>query len=154
MVDARGALPVFGWRERIALPRLGIGRIKAKLDTGARSSALHVDFLESFRRDGDDWLRFDLATGRRPPRRVVCEAPALDRRRVTDSSGNASVRWFIETEVLLGALSLCVEVSLTDRRGMLFPMLLGRTALAGRALVDPACSYTLSRPSATPPPTR
>ncbi|MGH8214373.1 MAG: ATP-dependent zinc protease family protein [Rhodanobacteraceae bacterium] len=154
MIDARGVLPVFGWRERVALPRLGIGRIKAKLDTGARSSALHMDSLETFRRDGRDWLRFGLVTGRRPPCSVVCEAPALDRRRVTDSSGNASVRWFIETEVVLGTLALGIEVSLTNRRGMLFPMLLGRTALAGRALVDPARSYTLARPSPVPQPTR
>lgn len=154
MTDARGALPVFGWRERIALPRLGIARIKAKLDTGARSSALHVDSLETFRRGGADWLRFGLSTDRHPPCRIGCEAPALDRRRVTDSSGNASVRWFIETEVVLGTLALCVEVSLTDRRGMLFPMLLGRTALAGRALVDPARSYTLALPPPAPQPNR
>ncbi|MGH8114208.1 MAG: ATP-dependent zinc protease family protein [Rhodanobacteraceae bacterium] len=150
MIDACGVLPIFGWRERVALPRLGIARLKAKLDTGARSSALHVESLEVFRRAGAEWLRFDLALGRHRPQRVVCEAPVLDRRRVTDSGGHANERWFIETDVILGALALRAEISLTDRRGMLFPMLLGRTALAGCALIDPARSYTLSHPSPAP----
>ncbi|MGH8191702.1 MAG: ATP-dependent zinc protease family protein [Rhodanobacteraceae bacterium] len=154
MVDSRAVVPVFGWRERVALPRLGIDRIKAKLDTGARSSALHVASLEAFRRGGADWLRFELAIGRRHPRRVACESPALDRRRVTDSGGHAAERWFIETAVVLGTLAIAVEVSLTDRRGMLFPMLLGRTALAGCALVDPARSYTLSPSLSALPPRR
>ena len=150
MIDAHGVLPIFGWRERVALPRLGIARLKAKLDTGARSSALHVESLEPFRREGADWLRFDLAIGRHRARRVVCEAPARDRRRVTDSGGHSSERWFIETDVMLGSLALSAEISLTDRCGMLFPMLLGRTALAGYALVDPARSYTLSHPPPAP----
>ncbi|HJP98084.1 MAG TPA: RimK/LysX family protein [Rhodanobacteraceae bacterium] len=152
MMNARGALPVFGWRERVALPRLGIGRIRAKLDTGARSSALHVDSVETILHDGIQWLRFAVLTGRRARRPFVCEAPALDRRRVRDSGGHVSERWFIETEVALGPLLLAVEVSLTDRCGMLFPMLLGRTALAGRILVDPARSYTLAHPTLAPPP--
>ncbi|HET9817716.1 MAG TPA: RimK/LysX family protein [Rhodanobacteraceae bacterium] len=154
MTDARSDLPVLGWRERVALPQLGIVRLKAKLDTGARSSALHVESLETFRRGGADWLRFDVALTRHHPRRVACEAPALDRRRVTDSGGHVSRRWFIETEVVLGSLALVAEVSLSDRRGMLFPMLLGRTALAGRVLVDPARSYTLSHPPCASEPHR
>ena len=151
MTDARGALPVFGWRERVALPRLGIGRIRAKLDTGARSSALHVDSVQPFPRGGIQWLRFEVLTARRARRPFVCEAPALDRRRVRDSGGHVSERWFIETDVMLGALILAIEISLTDRCGMLFPMLLGRTALAGRMLVDPARSYTLAHPAPASP---
>src|SRR5579875_1215746 len=87
MTDTRGVLPVLGWRERVALPRLGIPSLKAKLDTGARSSALHVESLEPFARDGATWLRFVLRIGRRHPRMVECEAAALERRRVTDSGG-------------------------------------------------------------------
>lgn len=150
MIDTRADCPILGWRERVALPRLGIARLKAKLDTGARSSVLHVESLDAFRRDGVDWLRFGVAIGRHHSRCVVCEAQALDRRRVTDSGGHASERWFIATDVLLGPLALNAEISLADRRGMLFPMLLGRTALAGRALVDPARSYTLSHPPPAP----
>ncbi|MEO6967003.1 MAG: RimK/LysX family protein [Rhodanobacteraceae bacterium] len=136
---------ILGWRERVALPRFGIASLKAKLDSGARSSALHVETLETFDREGETWLRFVLRPGRRHPRRVQCEARARDRRAVTDSSGNVTERWFIETEVALAGLLFRAEISLTDRRDMLFPMLLGRTALTGRIIVDPARSYTCAR---------
>lgn len=135
-----------GWRERLALPRLGVGLLKAKLDTGARSSSLHVDALESFGRDGATWLRFSLTVGRHPCRTVRCEAPALDRRVVTDTGGHRSERWFVRTEVLLAGECFPIDISLTDRRHMLFPMLLGRSALCGRFAVDPALSYTQPRP--------
>lgn len=133
---------ILGWRERVALPRFGIASLKAKLDSGARSSALHVETLEAFDRDDEAWLRFVLRPGRRHLRSVQCEARVHDRRAVTDSSGNVTERWFIETEVELAGLHFRAEISLTDRRGMLFPMLLGRTALAERIIVDPARSYT------------
>lgn len=139
---------ILGWRERVALPRLGIAMLKAKLDSGARSSALHVETLEAYHRDGETWLRFVLRPGRRHPRRVQCQARAHDRRAVTDSSGNVTDRWFIETDVALAGLHFRAEVSLTDRRDMLFPMLLGRSALAGRIIVDPARSYTCARNAA------
>jgi hypothetical protein len=135
-----------GWRERLALPELGIGLLKAKLDTGARSSSLHVDTLESFQRNGATWLRFTLSTKRRHPFEVSCEAPALDRRVVTDTGGHRTKRWFIRTQVTLAGQSFSVDVNLTDRRHMLFPLLLGRSALMGRFAVDPALSYTQSRP--------
>lgn len=139
-------LMTLGWRERLALPQLGIGMLKAKLDTGARSSSLHVDTLEAFQRDGVTWLRFTMHVGRRQPQHVCCEAPALDRRAVTDTGGRRTERWFIRTEVQLAGQRFSVDINLTDRRHMLFPMLLGRSALSGRFMVDPACSYTCSRP--------
>ncbi|RDI98429.1 ATP-dependent zinc protease [Dyella solisilvae] len=134
-----------GWRERLALPLLGIPRLKAKLDTGARSSSLHVDALESFERDGETWLRFAVNVGSRHRVGVACEAPALDRRAVTDTGGRRTLRWFIRTEVQLAGECFPVDINLTDRRHMLFPMLLGRTALLGRFAVDPALSYTQPR---------
>lgn len=140
-------LVTLGWREQLALPQLGIDMLKAKLDTGARSSSLHVDTLETFRRDGATWLRFTLHGGRRQPLAVHCEAPALDRRSVTDTSGRRTERWFIRSEVELAGARFSVDINLTDRRHMLFPMLLGRSALSGRFIVDPARSYTQSRPS-------
>lgn len=140
---------ILGWRERVALPRFGIGSLKAKLDSGARSSALHVETLETFDCNGETWLHFVLRPGRRHLRRVQCEARAHDRRAVTDSSGNVTDRWFIETDVALAGLFFRAEVSLTDRRGMLFPMLLGRTALAGRIIVDPSRSHTCARNAAS-----
>jgi hypothetical protein len=137
---------LLGWRERVALPQLGIGMLKAKLDTGARSSSLHVDALETFPRAGVTWLRFRLHLARRQPQAVCCEAPALDRRAVTDTGGRRTERWFIRSEVRLAGQSFCVDINLTDRRHMLFPLLLGRSALVGRFVVDPALSYTQSRP--------
>ncbi|AHX11916.1 ribosomal protein S6 modification protein [Dyella jiangningensis] len=135
-----------GWRERLALPALGIGLLKAKLDTGARSSSLHVDALESFERNGDTWLRFAVNVGGRHRVAIACETPALDRRAVTDTGGRRTLRWFIRTDVLLAGKRVAVDINLTDRRHMLFPMLLGRTALEGRFAVDPALSYTQPRP--------
>jgi len=146
MADPIGArLMILGWRERLALPELGIARLKAKLDTGARSSSLHVDTLDTFRRDGEVWLRFSLHPGRRAPA-VHAEARALDRRLVTDTGGRRTERWFIRTEVELAGARFSVDINLTDRRHMLFPLLLGRTALAGRFVVDPALSYTQPSP--------
>lgn len=142
-------LVVLGWRERLALPQLGIGLLKAKLDTGARSSSLHVDTLEAFERDGATWLRFSMHLGRRWPREVHAESPAVDRRTVTDTGGRRTERWFIRSEVELAGQRFSVDINLTDRRHMLFPMLLGRSALDGRFVVDPARSYSLPRPPLT-----
>ncbi|WP_426661445.1 ATP-dependent zinc protease [Rhodanobacter aciditrophus] len=136
---------VLGWRERLALPQLGIARLKAKLDTGARSSALHVETLDSFLRDGVVWLRFTVRTGRHAVDAVRCEAPALDRRVVTDTGGHRTERWFIRSEILLAGRRFQADINLTDRRHMLFPMLLGRSALDGRFAVDPARAYTQPR---------
>lgn len=142
-------LVTLGWRERLALPQLGITLLKAKLDTGARSSSLHVDTLEVFERHGATWLRFSIHNGRRHPLNVKCEAPALDRRTVTDTGGRRTERWFIRSQVELAGQAFSVDINLTDRRHMLFPMLLGRTALSGRFRLDPSLSYTQSRPSPT-----
>lgn len=136
-----------GWREWLALPALGIASIKAKLDTGARSSALHVEALETFRRDGVLQVRFTVRPRRRGSRLVSCEAPVRDRRVVTDSGGHRGERWFIETEVELAGRRFVTEINLTDRGAMLFPLLLGRSALGGRFAVDPALSYSCPRPS-------
>jgi len=133
---------VIGWREWLALPELGIAAIKAKIDTGARSSSLHVDTLVVDERDGVTWLHFSVAaTGRRHAPPVQCSAPAIGRRTVTDSGGHATLRWFIHTRIELGSACFETEINLTNRRNMLFPMLLGRSALGHRFAVDPAASY-------------
>jgi hypothetical protein len=135
---------VLGWREWLALPDLGLRSIKAKLDTGARSSSLHVEAIEEFERDGVAWVRFALDAKTRSGRKARWfEAPLADRRRVTDSGGNSALRPFIRTRVRIGGDSFVVETNLTNRHGMMFPMLLGRTALAGRIVVDPARSFVL-----------
>jgi hypothetical protein len=140
-------LPLLGWREWLALPDLGIHAIRAKVDTGARSSALHVEALETEFRDGVEWVRFQSAADCVADRGWA-EAPVLDRRFVTDSGGHRTERVFIRTTLALGGQSWPFEMNLSHRRNMLFPMLLGRTAMAGRFLVDPQRSFVLGEPSA------
>lgn len=135
-----------GWREWLALPQFGIGAIKAKLDTGARSSSLSVLSVEPFERDARLHVRFLVRTRRRGARVVTCEAPVVDRRPVTDSGGHTSERWFIRTELVLASAHFEADINLTDRRAMLFPLLLGRSALGGRFRIDPTLSYTLPKP--------
>jgi hypothetical protein len=137
---------IVGWREWLALPEIGIRIVRAKIDTGARSSALHVERWEDFRRDGVRWVRYELKPTSRRRAAVVRESPVVDERHVTDTGGNRTLRPFIRTRVVIGEASWEIEMNLTNRRGMLFPMLLGRTAMAGRLLVDPARSWVLGRP--------
>ena len=137
---------VIGWREWLALPELGIPAIKAKIDTGARTSSLHVDTLVVDERDSVTRLHFSVsATGRKHVPPVHCSAPAIARRTVTDSGGHATLRWFIRTRIELGGACFETEINLTDRRNMLFPMLLGRSGLGDRFAVDPAASYCCGR---------
>lgn len=142
-------LKVLGWREWVALPALGIPAIKAKIDTGARSSALHAASVEPFDRDDEEWVKFRIHPVRsRPEIAVEGRARILDRRVVSDSGGHREERIFVRTPLVAGALEWPIEINLTDRETMLFPMLLGRTAMSGRVCVDPSRSYVLGRPSA------
>jgi hypothetical protein len=153
-VAAAAAHPVdphasLGWREWVALPGLGIGAIKAKLDSGARSSSLDVEAIEAFDLAGVAHVRFQVRVRRRGNALVACSAPVLDRRNVTDSGGHRSARWFIRVELEIALQRFSTEMNLTDRRAMLFPLLLGRSALAGRFHIDPASSYCCPRPPLT-----
>jgi hypothetical protein len=135
-----------GWREWVRLPELVTEPIKAKLDTGARTSTLHAFWIEPFEHQQQTWLRFAVHPRRRKTRAIECQAPISDRRWVTDSGGHREHRYIIETCLTIGAQSRRIEMTLTNRDNMLFPMLLGRTALRQLAWVDPAASYTLGRP--------
>lgn len=136
------SLPTLGWREWVALPDLGIPRIKCKVDTGARSSALHAFYLEPFMRRGKQRIRFGIhPLQRRTDREYTCTAEVLDQRMVTDSGGHRERRYVIETTVVVGDESWRIELTLTDRDTMRFRMLLGRTAIKKKFVVNPASSY-------------
>ena len=135
-----------GWREWLALPDLGIPAIKAKIDTGARTSALHAFEVSPYRDGGRDHVRFRLhPVQRRADIVAQCSAEVIDRRWVSDSGGHRELRYVIGTNVRLGAHTWPIELTLTDRDPMQFRMLLGRTAMRGRLIIDPKASYLFGK---------
>ncbi|MFT7618940.1 MAG: hypothetical protein ACI97A_002588 [Planctomycetota bacterium] len=132
-----------GWREWVGLPELGVAAIKAKVDTGARTSTLHAYHIEEFSRRGVTWLRFELHPEQRKSQPVVnATARLLEYRSVRSSSGKAERRPVIETKLQIHGIEFIVELTLTERDAMGFRMLLGRQAIRGRFVVDPGTSFT------------
>lgn len=133
---------IAGWREWVALPDFNIKRIKAKLDTGARTSALHVSKITPFTKDGAPYVRFvvhPLQRSHTPS--ATCVALVVDHRRIMDSGGRAEERYVVRTTLTVGQTQWLVELSLTNRDQLGFRMLIGRQALRRRYMVDPARSF-------------
>jgi len=131
-----------GWREWVVLPDLGIAALKAKVDSGARTSCLHAFYIDDFEKDGEEWVRF----GVHPKQNntvdeLMCEAPVVERRYVSDSGGHRELRPVIATTLNIGNTTFSCEFTLTNRDSMKFRMLLGRTAMNGRMLIDTSKSY-------------
>ncbi len=138
---------ICGWREWASLPGLGIGAIKAKLDTGAKTSALHAWDLDAYEVDGRPWVRFCVHPLHRADGSVArCSAPLCDRRWVTNSGGTSERRYVISTHLRIGAESWPIELTLTNREQMGFRLLIGREAMRGHLIVDPNSSYRAGKP--------
>ena len=143
-----------GWREWVALPELGLPKLRAKVDTGARSSSLHVERQWRFVDGGAPWVGFALVP-RLHAGEVEAAAAIVDERVVTDSGGHLALRVFVRTKLRLAGIQREIEMNLADGCGMRFTLLLGRTALAGAFVVEPGGSYLhrrrrVLRPSEAP----
>lgn len=135
-------LPVIGWREWISLPDLGVKFVKAKIDTGARSSSIHAYEIDYVDRNGERWARFKINPIQRNLDWVVTsEALVIDERSIRSSSGQAEVRPVVKSAVKLLGQVFEIELTLADRNQMGFRMLLGREAFRRRFLIDPGRSY-------------
>ena len=145
----RKTVTEIGWREFVAMPELGISRFRAKIDTGARTSALHATNQRVFRNEGKEWIEFHVPVPG-TPRTTRCSMPLAGVRRIKNTSGIAEERYIIKTKLVLGSRRWPIEVSLADRENMGFDLILGRTAIRGRKLlVNPGRSYLveLRRPA-------
>lgn len=139
---ATGDSPIeIGWEEWVALPELGLPAIKAKADTGARTSSLHAFFVEPFRSGGKQKVRFGIhPIVEQPHIEVYATADMVGQREITSSNGERELRYIIATPVRIAGKEWPIEISLTDREGMNYRMLLGRTAMQGRMVVNPLAS--------------
>jgi hypothetical protein len=136
---------IIGWREWACLPQLHIDRLKLKIDTGARTSTLHAVNIEPYSSHNVSRVKFEVHPLQRNDKgAVLCRANVLDVRTITDSGGKREHRYIIETHIILGSKIFSIEVSLTDRSSMGFRMLLGRSAIKGKFIVDPHHSYLLT----------
>ena len=139
---------IVGSEEWCAFPQLGLPAIKARVDSGAKTSSLHAFDIHKFQKNGESWVRFEVHPLQDDRRTTVpCEARIVDRRRVKSSSGTSEKRYVIKTALRIGNETWDVELTLTNRDSMGYRMLLGREAMKGRMLVDPSESFCLGEVS-------
>ena len=137
-------MTVIGWHECISLPELGLQNFAVKVDTGAKTTALHADDIETFYKDSEKWVRFRSPDIPGIPART-CEFPVFTKRDITNTSGTPETRIIIRTPMILAGRKWKIDISLTDRGTMRFPLILGRRALRGRNIVvHPGKSYLVS----------
>ena len=145
----KAALPVIGWREWVSLPDLGVPFIKAKIDSGARSSSIHAFRIREQRIGGDPWVGFELHPLQdSSQQRQSCLVPILGRRKVRSSNGQEEERYVIRTTIALGGISWPLEITLANRDEMGFRLLLGRTAIRNRFLIHCGRSFLQSEKAA------
>lgn len=139
---------ITGWREWASLPNVGVPWIKVKIDTGARSSALHAFDIVEFERDGASFVRFGIHPWQQSETdAVIVELPVHDRRTIRSSNGQSEQRVVVLLDVSLSGRTVSAEVTLTNRDMMDFRMLIGREALAQGFSVNPAASYLGGKPT-------
>lgn len=133
-----------GSLETCDLPEFGISHLHMRVDTGAKTSSLHVDNIEEFERDGDRWIQFDIHPDIYHVDQVVrSEARITSRRRIKSSNATKQRRYVVETTLAMGGFSWPIELTLTDRSEMSYLMLLGRQGMKGKLIVDPELQYCL-----------
>ena len=136
---------IIGRLETISLPELAISDIQVRVDTGAKTSSLHVDNIVKFKKNGKIMVKFDLHPDVYNVEEIVsCESPIHDIRRVKSSNGTSEQRYVILAEVQLGDINWSIEITLTDRSDMSYLMLFGREAIGKRFLVDPSKVFVSS----------
>lgn len=133
--------PIIGWKEWVNIPELGIKSIKAKIDTGARSSVLHTAFYEIYNDNDLIRVRFKIHPISRSTLEVMCDTELTGLKSVKDSGGHVELRPFIKTNITIGETSYTIELNLTNRESMRYRMLLGRTAITNQFLVDSSKCY-------------
>jgi len=137
---------ILGSEEWFSFPDLGIPTIKARVDSGAKTSALHAINIAPFIKDGTNWVKFDINPIQNDLKTIIhCEAPLVDKRIIKSSSGYREQRYVIQTTLDIGTTSWSIEMTLTNRDSMGFRMLLGREAMSGRILVDPEQLFLLGQ---------
>lgn len=147
MIEHSYSSTLTGWREWVGLPEIGVPWLKAKIDTGAQTSALHATDVEKFTRGGEDWVRFTVHPWQKSDLdAVTVELPVHDRRSVRSSSGHAEDRIVVLTPIEICGRAVPAEVTLTSRDAMVFRMLIGREALRQGYVVDSDASFLGGRP--------